>query len=195
MKQVSRKEELTGLAIDLMQAHGFGALGLRRLAEEASMQAASLYNYFTSKNDLAIQAMVLYARRQEAALAILEGGATGGERIALYLRMVEAKFADQRRLCLGLMLTVERHALSSEVLDEVARFVATHTAWLSAAWDLGRADGSIRSPLPGDVAAPLLFNAMEGMLTFCQLGPEPAAVFRQQADALAQGLGVVARSS
>ncbi|WP_317203411.1 TetR/AcrR family transcriptional regulator [Janthinobacterium sp.] len=195
MKQVSRKEELTGLAIELMQSSGYGALGLRRLAEEACMQAASLYNHFTSKNDLARQAMALYTLRQGEAIAVLEACATGGERIGLYLDMVETQFAGQQRLCLGLMLTVERHALSSEVVDEVVRFVAANTAWLGAAWDLGRADGSIRSPLSGDAAAPVLFSAMEGMLTFCQLQPESARVFRQQADALLEGLGVLARAA
>jgi len=190
MTQMSKKEELTALAISLMQCTGFGALGLRRLAEEANMQPASLYNHFKSKNDMARQAVMFYTQRQEREMTALDVSGSGGSQIGLFLKMVETTFAAQGRLCLGLILTVERHALSPDVVAELERFVAMSTAWLAAAWDLGRADGSIHSALTGTTAGPLLFTAMEGILTFCQMQPAPADAFRRQADALMAGLGV-----
>ena len=57
----SRKETLTALAVDMMQAQGFSALALRDLAQAAHIRAASLYNHFSSKDELARLAMSRYS--------------------------------------------------------------------------------------------------------------------------------------
>ena len=46
------REELAGLALAIMDAHGSAALTVRRLAQEAGMATTALYNYFPSKDDL-----------------------------------------------------------------------------------------------------------------------------------------------
>lgn len=42
-------------AIDLLYAHGFNVMNLRQLSSAAGLQAGSLYNYFSSKDDLLIR--------------------------------------------------------------------------------------------------------------------------------------------
>jgi len=98
------------------------------------------------------------------------------------------------RLCLGLMLTIERNSLSEEVTNEVQLFVDQHTAWLAAAWDLGRSDLTVKSDLFGDAVSPVLFSALEGMMAFALVQPNPEAVFRAQAAILLAALAFKRRA-
>jgi TetR/AcrR family transcriptional repressor of nem operon len=166
--------------------------GLRDLAEAAHIRAASLYNHFSSKDELARLAMSLYSASQGAELSVLEQATTGAERLRGYLGVFEQALRQDGRLCLGLMLTVERNSLPDEVMNEVRLFVDQHTAWLASAWDLGRSDLTVQSDLPGAAAGPVLFSALEGMMAFALLRPNPEAVFRTQATALFAALGVKA---
>jgi TetR/AcrR family transcriptional repressor of nem operon len=187
----SRKETLTGLAVDMMQTRGFSALALRELAQQACIQAASLYSHFDSKNTLARQAMALYTQRQHDELALIDQEeATGKQRLQRYVAMFAATLGNQNRLCLGLMLTVERNAVPEEVMHEIRLFSAQNIAWLEAAWDLGRLDQTIHSSVPGKTAAPMIFGAAEGMMAFSLLEPEPAPAFRSQLSGLLGALGV-----
>jgi TetR/AcrR family transcriptional repressor of nem operon len=90
------------------------------------------------------------------------------------------------------MLTVERNSLSEEVMNEVRLFVDQHTAWLAAAWDLGRSDLTVKSDLSGDAVGPVLLSALEGMMAFALVRPNPEAVFRTQATTLFAAFGVKA---
>ncbi|NGZ88110.1 TetR/AcrR family transcriptional regulator [Duganella aceris] len=188
----SRKEALTGLAVDMMQTSGFSALALRDLAQKACMQAASLYSHFDSKNALARQAMALYAQRQREDLADIDRAPSGHARLHRYVEMFAATLGNDNRLCLGLMLAVERNAIPEEVMQEIRLFSAQNIAWLDSAWELGRADGTVRSAVDGKTAAPMIFGAAEGMMAFALLEPEPAPAFRRQLGGLLAALGVQA---
>jgi TetR/AcrR family transcriptional regulator, transcriptional repressor for nem operon len=188
----SRKEALTALAVDMIQAQGYSALGLRDLADAAHIRAASLYSHFSSKDELARLAMSLYSARQGAELSVLEQATTGSERLRGYLGIFEQAIRHDGRLCLGLMLTVERNSLSEEVMNEVGLFVDQHTAWLAAAWDLGRSDLTVKSDLSGHAVGPVLLSALEGMMAFALVRPNPEAVFRTQATTLFAAFGVKA---
>lgn len=186
----SRKQALTGLAVDMMQTSGFSALALRDLAQKACIQAASLYSHFDSKNALARQAMALYAQRQRDELAAIDLEPAGNARLRRYIDMFAATLGNDNRLCLGLMLAVERNAVPEDVTQEIRLFSAQNIAWLDTAWELGRADLSIVSSMDGKAAAPMIFGAAEGMMAFALLEPDPAQTFRRRLSGLLAALGV-----
>src|ERR1700754_1516354 len=49
----SSRDRILEVATKIAQAHGYGGLNLRALAEEVGIKAASLYHHFPSKADLA----------------------------------------------------------------------------------------------------------------------------------------------
>jgi TetR/AcrR family transcriptional repressor of nem operon len=188
----SRKDTLATVAIDMMQTRGFSALGLRDLAQAASIRASSLYNHFASKEELACEAMSLYAARQQSDLSALAG--TGSECLHTYAELFARILRDEHRLCLALILAVERNALPPEILTEIGRFVEQNTTWLASAWNLGLSDGTIESVLSGEAAGPLIFGSLEGLMAFSLLKKKPAAAFLEQASLLFTGLGVRSRA-
>ncbi|MEP9379419.1 TetR/AcrR family transcriptional regulator [Aquabacter sp. CN5-332] len=186
----SRKEALTSLAIEMMQSRGFSALGLRELADAAQMRAPSLYSHFASKDELSRAAMSLYAERHRAELHHLEALATGAARIRVYVDRCATCIQEEGRLCLFLMLTTNRQDLSEEAVGELTRLVDEQAEWLSAMWEAGRADGSIRSGQTGKNVGPLIFSALRGLMAFAVLQPDPTAAYHAQSDALLAALGV-----
>jgi TetR/AcrR family transcriptional regulator, transcriptional repressor for nem operon len=187
----SRKQALTGIAVDMMQMRGFSALSLRDLAQQACIQAASLYSHFDSKNTLAHQAMAMYAQRQRDDLeAIAQNESSGSRRLHRYLDMFAATFGSEERLCLGLMLVVERNSVPDEIVGQIRKFTEQNHAWLEAAWDLGRTDQTIQCSMAGNVAAPIIFGAAEGMMAFALLEPDPVPIFTARLSDLLGALGV-----
>lgn len=51
-KKISRKEQIQAKATSLFREKGFNASSMRLLADEIGMEAASLYNHISSKDDL-----------------------------------------------------------------------------------------------------------------------------------------------
>ncbi len=49
---MTRKEEIRSIALRLMKTHGFGGLTMRLLAKELGIEAASIYNHISSKDEL-----------------------------------------------------------------------------------------------------------------------------------------------
>ena len=50
----------------------------------------------------------------------------------------------------------------------------------------------MKSDLSGDAVGPVLFSALEGMMAFALVRPNPEAVFRAQAETLLAALGIQA---
>ena len=186
----NRKERIAALAMGLMQRQGYTAVGLRDVARLASLRAPSLYNHFASKDDLAREAMRLYARGQKTRLARLDKLGTGAKRLRGYTELFSEMLRDDERLCLGLILAVERNVLRKDVLQEVRVFVEQNTAWLATTWEAGVADGTIHLDLPSEVAARLIFGALEGFMAFALLDPSPVRVFLGQARAFLAAIRV-----
>ena len=63
-------DRIPAAAIRIAQAHGYGGLNVRTLAEDVGIRAASLYHHFPSKADLAA---AVAKRYREDAAALLEG--------------------------------------------------------------------------------------------------------------------------
>ena len=49
---ISRKEQIIGIAANLIKEKGFNAASMRDIAEKVGVEAASLYNHIQSKNEL-----------------------------------------------------------------------------------------------------------------------------------------------
>lgn len=186
----NRKEELAGLAADLMQTQGFSALALRDLAQKACIQAASLYSHFNSKNSLAQQAMALYTLRQSQDLSEIDKELSGNVKLYRYVDMFATTLNNENRLCLGLMLAAERNAIPVEVTQELRSFAKQNVDWLQATWDCGCVDKTIISNMEGRIAAPMIFGAAEGIMAFSLLDKNPAAALRLQLGGLLAALGV-----
>lgn len=132
------------------QAHGYGGLNLRHLADEVGIKAASIYYHFSSKADLG----AAVARRYwEDSAASLEGMLeTTPDPIAClrqYPGTFRASLESDNRMCLSSFMAAEHDDLPEAVMSEVRRFADVNVAWLSkvlvAAGKVGEEESTARA--------------------------------------------------
>lgn len=64
-----KKEDLLNTAEKLFYRHGFHAIGLKAIVQEAGVALMTLYNHFASKEELILE---ILTRREQAYFALLE---------------------------------------------------------------------------------------------------------------------------
>lgn len=119
-RTAERSEELLAIAASLIVRHGYHGVGMRAIADEAGIRAASLYHHFRSKDDL-VKQIVFRASRDFIVeqLSILDGEGTYAVRLEELVRSQVVYLQENRDACY--VLLHELRALPPEVVEEVQR--------------------------------------------------------------------------
>jgi TetR/AcrR family transcriptional regulator, transcriptional repressor for nem operon len=129
---VNSKDRIVEIATTIAQAHGYGGLNMRTLAEAVGIKAASLYHHFPSKADLA----TAVARRYwEDAGADLERIAAATpdplDRLRQFPGTFRKALENDNRICLCSFMTAEYDDLPEVVKTEVQAFTDVNVKWLA----------------------------------------------------------------
>lgn len=153
------KEKILEAATRTAQAHGYGGLNFRDLAEEVGIKAASIYHYFPSKADLA---EAVARRYWEDAVVILETLSTETldplRALRQYPKTFRKALENGNRICLCSFMGAEYDDLPDKVKGEVQAFADVNVAWLSKV--LGAA--KIGGPKEREKRARAIFAAVAG---------------------------------
>lgn len=125
-------DRILAAATRIAQAHGYGGLNLRALAEQVGIKAASVYHHFPSKADLAAAVARRYA---EDSAVVLEGLATeagnAGEALRRYPETFRRSLEHGNRMCLCSFMAAEYDDLPAAVQTEIQAFADINVAWLA----------------------------------------------------------------
>jgi TetR/AcrR family transcriptional repressor of nem operon len=155
----SSVDRILAAATRIAQAHGYGGLNLRNLAEQVGIKAGSLYHHFPSKADLAAAVARRYAEDSAAALEAL---AVEAGKPALALRRYPETFRrsleNDNRMCLCSFMSAEYDDLPAAVQQEIQAFADVNVAWLSR---MLQSDG-MAGIAPAHQRASAIFAAVSG---------------------------------
>jgi len=137
-------------ATKIAQAHGYGGLNLRGLAEQVGIKAASLYHHFPSKADLAAAVAKRYWEDSAATLAALSADTpTPVDALRRYPDTFRQSLENDNRMCLSSFMAAEYDDLPDVVKTEVQAFADVNVAWLEktlvASGTVGADDASKRA--------------------------------------------------
>lgn len=128
---ISSSDKIMAVATKIAQAHGYGGLNLRTLAQEVGIKAGSIYHHFPSKADLAA---AVAKRYWEDAAAALEAMSARTPDAADCLRKFPSTFREalgnDNRMCMASFMTAEYDDLPEVVKKEVLMFTDVNVAWL-----------------------------------------------------------------
>lgn len=128
----SSREAILEAAKRTAQAHGYGGLNFRELANEVGIKAASIYHHFPSKADLAAAVAKLYWQDSAKALqALLEESAAPLSALHQYPHTFRKALENDNRMCLCSFMAAEHDDLPEAVRKEVRAFADVNVAWLS----------------------------------------------------------------
>lgn len=118
-------------ATRIAQAHGYGGLNLRTLAEQVGIKAASLYHHFPSKAALATAVARRYAEDSALTLESIMTEAADPEMcLRRYPETFRRSLESGNRICLCSFMTAEYEDLPTEVQEQVQAFSDVNVEWL-----------------------------------------------------------------
>ncbi|WP_188566227.1 TetR/AcrR family transcriptional regulator [Undibacterium terreum] len=154
----SSSEKILAAATRIAQAHGYGGLNLRTLAEQVGIKAASLYHHFPSKADLATAVARRYTDDSATTLEAIAMEA-GKPEICLrrYPETFRRSLENGNRICLCSFMTAEYDDLPAGVQAQVQAFADVNVAWLDKVLQM---TGMKRKP--AELRARAIFAAVSG---------------------------------
>src|ERR1700730_14304879 len=126
------KEAILAAARQSAQAHGYGGLNFRDLADAGGIKAASIYHHFRSKADLGAAVAKRYWEDTAAELdALLTEASDPVRALRQYPQIFRRSLESDNRLCLCSFMSAEYDDLPEPVKKEVQTFADVNVAWLS----------------------------------------------------------------
>ncbi len=155
----SSSDRILAAATRIAQAHGYGGLNVRTLADEVGIKAASLYHHFPSKADLAAAVARRYWEDSAAALEALAAAIPDPvECLRRYPQTFRKSLENDNRMCLSSFMAAEYDDLPANVQHEVRAFADVNVAWLARML----AAGGKTSAAEAQARAQAIFAAVAG---------------------------------
>lgn len=161
------------------RVHGFAETSTEQLCEAAGVRRSSLYNAFTSKDELFVRALQHYVATTGArqSMILTDDELTGAERLRTLVDVVvdEELQAANRGHAAGCMVVQslmnpdlrERDERVARILD---RDLRARLSLLSGAIRAGQVDGSIAEDVDPDDGAVLASTVISGLRVTAQTG-------------------------
>jgi TetR/AcrR family transcriptional repressor of nem operon len=155
----SSKEAILAAARRAAQAHGYGGLNFRDLADEVGIRAASIYHYFPSKADLGQAVARRYWQDTAANLDAIAADTLDPIRcLHRYPEVFRKSLESDNRMCLCSFMAAEYDDLPEVVKKEVQTFADVNVAWLSKVLTAA----SVVNPAGSEHRAHAIFAAVAG---------------------------------
>jgi TetR/AcrR family transcriptional regulator, transcriptional repressor for nem operon len=126
------REAILAAARRTAQAHGYGGLNFRDLANEVGIKAASIHYYFPNKADLGAAVARRYWEDTAADLESMLARTPDPLRcLHQYPDIFRKSLESDNRMCLGSFMAAEFDDLPDALKKEVQAFADVNVAWLS----------------------------------------------------------------
>ena len=127
----SSREAILAAAKRAAQAHGYGGLNFRDLAEEVGIKAASIHYHFPSKADLGAAVARRYWEDTATGLESMSAETSDPVRcLRRYPGVFRKALESDNRMCLCSFMAAEYDDLPDAVKTEVQAFADINVAWL-----------------------------------------------------------------
>ena len=188
-----KQRQILAAAVRVFAAQGYESSRVGDIAREAGVAYGLVYHYFGSK-DAMLEAVFREAwGRLLAAVAVAEEtGEDATEQLSLVVKIVLRSWRDDPDLVRLLVREVTRNPHIQDELDEIGQAFAS----LERIVRRGQGDGTFRPAVDPQIAAWMLYGALEEVLTGWVLGQLPddaeavAAAEREVIATLVGGLRV-----
>lgn len=159
----SVRDKIVQAALDRFHALGFSACGVQEIVDKAGVPKGSFYNYFKSKELLAVEVLDVYAKGSRREL-LADTSVAPVERLRAHFEFLASRYAGfgYSKGCLIGNIAAEASDHMPLVRKALAQGLANWTKLVATAIREGQRDGSIKASLDADQIARFLINSWEG---------------------------------
>lgn len=182
MARQSLKEKLVDAAVETLHRQGYHGCSIGDIAQAAGAPKGSVYNHFSSKEDLAIAALKEYRIRDRSDFAILEDTSISPkERLRRHFNALTALEGQMlENGCLLGNIAAEANSACPQVRDYTAEILRDWTKSVEKCLSEAKRKGELRVSTSPRILAGFLINALEGSLVRSKVerSREPLEHFR-----------------
>src|SRR2546422_9554119 len=165
-----KRKAILDAAVRVFARQGYDASPVGDVAKEAGVAYGLVYHYFGSKEAVLEAVFREQWGRLLAAVALAEEtGKTAPEQLELVVKIVLRTWRDDPDLVRLLVREVTRSPHIQDELDEIGQAFTT----LQRIIERGQAEGTLRVDVDAQLAAWMLYGALEEVLTGWELGQLP----------------------
>lgn len=162
------RDKIVSAALDRFHALGFNACGVQEIVDKARVPKGSFYNYFKSKELLALEVLEIYGKgTMGAGKEILSDKSVAPlQRLRKHFEFMASRSAQfgYGKGCLVGNFAVEASNTVPLLRGALAEFLAEWTLLIAAVIRDGQANGSIAPHLDAEQVARFLVNGWEGAI-------------------------------
>jgi TetR/AcrR family transcriptional repressor of nem operon len=161
----SVRDKIVEAALDRFHALGFSACGVQEIVDKAGVPKGSFYNYFKSKELLAVEVLDVYAKGSRREM-LADHSVTPVERLRDHFEFLASRYAGfgYSKGCLIGNIAAETSDHMPIVRKALAQSLANWTKLVAAVIRNGQGDGTIATDLDADQVARFLINSWEGAI-------------------------------
>jgi TetR/AcrR family fatty acid metabolism transcriptional regulator len=185
----AKREQILQAAVRVFATQGYESSRVGDIAKDAGVAYGLVYHYYGSK-EAVLEAVFREAwGRLLAAVAIAEQtGETATEQLSLVVKIVLRSWRDDPNLVRLLVREITRNPHIQDELDEIGQAFQS----LQRIVERGQEQGSFRRDVDAQLAAWMLYGALEEVLTgwvLGQLPDDPKAVATAEREVIATMVG------
>jgi AcrR family transcriptional regulator len=185
----AKREQILQAAVRVFAAQGYESSRVGDIAKEAGVAYGLVYHYYGSK-EAVLEAVFREAwGRLLAAVAMAEQtGETAPEQLSLVVKIVLRAWRDDPDLVRLLVREITRNPHIQDELDEIGQAFQS----LQKIVERGQEQGTFRRDVDAQIAAWMLYGALEEVLTgwvLRQLPDDPGAVATAEREVIATMVG------
>lgn len=157
------RDKIVDAALDCFQALGFSACGVQEIVDKAGVPKGSFYNYFKSKELLAVEVLEVYAKGSRREL-LSDKSVAPLERLRAHFKFLASRYAGfgYSRGCLIGNIAAETSDNMPVIRKALAQSLTNWTKLVAAVIREGQSDGSIEAGIDAEQIARFLINSWEG---------------------------------
>jgi TetR/AcrR family transcriptional repressor of nem operon len=161
----SVRDKIVEAALERFHALGFSACGVQEIVDKAGVPKGSFYNYFKSKELLAVEVLEVYAKGSRREM-LADKSVAPVKRLRAHFEFLASRYAGfgYSKGCLIGSIAAETSDRMPIVRKALAQGLANWTKLVAAVIRDGQGDGSIAARLDADQVARFLINSWEGAI-------------------------------
>ena len=170
------REKILDAAQKFIQTRTYHGFSYSDIAEEVGINKASIYHYFGSKDDVALQVV---RRNLDYTRDVLSkcAGQSCMKQLETYFGIFREIGCDGDRLCTCGSFAAVWDAVSPSVREEIGRFTQYHLDWLTQLVQRGRRNREFRkSGLSAKADAQYIFSCMQGSVLTGRLADDSTVI-------------------
>lgn len=167
-KSQRKKQSILEAGLEVMKAKGYNGTSVKDIVDAACIPKGSFYNYFSSKEAFAVEAIRSTAcvELEQTKAALNETQEEPLERLIAFFRLRAAQYSDfnyEMGCFLGNMCQ-EMADSSEDIRSVLCEVLGEQTAVVESVLQEAKERGQLEADMDTAVAAEFLFNAWEGAL-------------------------------